>query len=139
MHGVPIAHGRQRPRSTNAVPMLTGGLPSYPVLRAGVSRPIAPVGQTSPQRVQANSHHPRRGTTTGVQKPSTPAWPIAGWIAPVGQACWQSEHFTQRCRNSASPSEPGGRSRRGRAASRPPPVARRSGATAIDPSTVPTR
>ena len=86
-----IAHGRQRPRSTNAVPMRTGG----PAVVAGSCAPassgaIAPVGQTSPQRVQASSHQPRRGTSTGVQNPSTPAWRDAGWSAPVGQACWHS-------------------------------------------------
>ena len=28
MHGMPMAHGRQRPRSTKAVPMRTGSPPS---------------------------------------------------------------------------------------------------------------
>ena len=70
-HGVAIAQGRQRPQSKKAVPILTRvPLPSAPPrvhpLVSGVSRAIAPVGQTSPQRVQLGSHHPRRATSTGV-------------------------------------------------------------------------
>jgi hypothetical protein len=68
-HGVAIAQGRQRPQSKKAVPILTFvPLPAprvHPFV-SGESRAIAPVGQTSPQRVQLGSHQPRRGTSTGV-------------------------------------------------------------------------
>jgi hypothetical protein len=104
-----------------------------------VSRSIAPVGHTSPQRVQANSHQPRRGTSTGVQNPSTPAWPIAGWRAPVGHACWHSEQRTQRARKELSASAPGGRNIAASAARRPPPATRSKGATTIPVSVLPIR
>jgi ubiquinone/menaquinone biosynthesis C-methylase UbiE len=54
IHGVSIAHGRQRPLSTKAVPIFNGP-PSFPVFSAWVTALMAPVGQTWPQRVQVGS------------------------------------------------------------------------------------
>ena len=85
LHGVFMAHTRHRDLSTKAVPIWIGRSNSpRPSFSSSENSPIAPVGQTWPQRLQVYSQYPIRLTMTGVQSPSTPPSNRAGWITLVG-------------------------------------------------------
>ena len=113
-HGVSMAHGRQRPRSTNAVPMRTGpasaNSPS-PCFSSSVRGRIAAVGQTCPHATQLSWQPlvPMRKFSTGVHIPSRPVSNPAGMMMFVGQMRMHCPHLMHRWRKSASGRVPGGR------------------------------
>jgi len=80
--------GRHLPRSMYAEPIIMG----FSIFSLAENFRMAPVGQTSPHRVQVYSQYPWVMMRWGVQNPAIPASVRVGLITLVGQAFMHRAH-----------------------------------------------
>src|SRR5450756_699676 len=106
----------QRFLSIEAIPILVLCLVSR------VRGRIAPVGHTLPHSLHTQSHDPMAYVSSGVKKPSSPAFVTVGWSPFVGHTFMHCPHRLHSARKSASARAPGGRMRSLARATRGSPV-----------------